>query len=89
MSDDTKPEPWYVVYGCDGKLNDLRKECGDTVVCAWWDVNGGGLCFDEEDARRIAACVNYCANMPTEYLEANSAAGPMPEWAQRNRETKR
>jgi hypothetical protein len=64
MSDENmwSPEPWRV-DGADVVLS----ASGGTVVESPWTYPGG-------DLRRIVACVNACAGLPVEALEAGALA---------------
>ena len=62
------PEPWKYSTDVDGRVN-IFVDDGRTVT----------LCHAHlrpEDARRIVACVNACAAIPTEELE-KAAADPI------------
>ena len=62
------PEPWKFSTDVDGRVN-IFVDDGRTVT----------LCHARlrpEDARRIVACVNACAAIPTEELE-KAAADPI------------
>ena len=63
------PEPWEVV----GKFSDrIYHAASDTVVAQAW-YPGGSDSYPAEtmhaNARRIVACVNACAGIPTGALE--------------------
>lgn len=74
MSEHTK-EPWEAVTDCPGKCCwDIQPVGGN----APWDrINGPEM--SEADARRIVACVNACAGVPSEILQSwiNPPAGQM------------
>lgn len=57
---DWSKEPWSA--GCNHTLQDAT---GELIVPG----------IDLQDAERIAACVNACAGIPTEELEAVTGAG--------------
>ncbi len=48
-----------------------------TVLDAYYRIVHEGL--PETQARRLAACLNYCHNYPTEWLEKQVADGIYPE----------
>jgi hypothetical protein len=58
-------EPWVVSYGYAdngaGFVSIVSSSSGESIV--------GEYGLTEEDARRIVACVNACADMPTDWLE--------------------
>jgi hypothetical protein len=68
MSDETKhaPEPWRsgTTYGAYGRLGTITDATGLTID---W-------CIDDDSRRRIVACVNACAGLPVEALEAGALA---------------
>jgi hypothetical protein len=70
------PEPWEaVLLQADGVVIrregwELRTDDYD-VACA---IERGAPIRKEADARRIAACVNACAGIPTEALQAGALA---------------
>lgn len=59
-------EPWHVDDGGDGEI----MIWGGTGAV---DVPDIGEIYNNADARRIVACVNACAGIPTETLEAKLA----------------
>lgn len=67
------PEPWVVVQG-NGKegLVRLTDAAGffldNTRIHPNGDTERG---MEPEDARRIVACINFCREFPTEFLEQN------------------
>jgi hypothetical protein len=60
-------EPWEVVMNRNAMGHSIKRPDGGSVVL-------GALNY--EDARRIVACVNACAGIPTEMLE-DAKAGPI------------
>jgi len=72
MTDSHTPEPWgYAVIPFDGPEKETAridgpKHANITSSNDWgWEVS-------VPNARRIVACVNACAGIPTEILEAGS-----------------
>lgn len=58
-------EPWVVAKGRTHNNNlVIEDSCGECIAL----VMEGGI-NDEEDARRIVACVNACAGLPTDLIE--------------------
>lgn len=76
MSDETKwsPEPWHVVeLGEEDETFHFIHDARDKSVA---DVIGNdGVEVDGANARRIVACVNACAGIPTEALEQAGVGG--------------
>lgn len=70
------PEPWYAVkskHGIDGghtavAVIDPEAEDKATLIVSEQYEDDDEFSV-EENARRIVACVNACANIPTEHLE--------------------
>lgn len=60
-----KPKAWNGLFDANGVL------IGDSVV--GWDYCDNSEAMDRYDLRRIVACVNYCRNLSTDFLEANIA----------------
>ena len=71
-------EPWDVEDIKFGVGYGINGRDGDAVV--WWasDLEPNNGIPEGEDARRIVACVNACAGIPTEDLEA--AAAQCTQW---------
>lgn len=69
MSEHTK-EPWRTKTGSAWEFAD--SEGGDIGFCDCGTKNSR----DEANARRIVACVNYCAGLSLEYLELNPPRDP-------------
>ena len=68
-------EPWRVELP-DGSMGQFDAIHGvDDHVCTTWDNynDGPGVCT--ENARRIVACVNACAEFSTETLEGRKTPG--------------
>ena len=65
-------EPWSFVKICQGVV-DIKHDHGTQMIERVGEV------ITEENARRIVACVNSCAGIPTEVLE-NIAGGMGPNW---------
>lgn len=62
------PEPWR--EDVDGGIEDAKGEpvaCGDDYAIDWtyWSIK-------PDNRRRVLACVNACAGIPTEALEAGA-----------------
>ena len=69
MSEYTK-EPWYVTG-----LREIHAEDHRVIAVILYESQDKEVfCGKEEDARRIVACVNACAGIPTEKLEGNTIA---------------
>ena len=74
MSDEAKhtPEPWFWDQGDIGEeysalYCDIYVDLGDFIVAS---VNHTDVPIGRANAARIVACVNACAGIPTEQLEA-------------------
>lgn len=68
------PEPWSVGTTDDGGSSYTTLFSGDNkypLMVSRSDGYGGETIIDisDEDLRRIAACVNFCREFPTEFLE--------------------
>lgn len=65
------PEPW-VLFEVGDRLKHQSPASSDKTsiltVASEGDVQFGAV-YNDEDARRIVACVNACAGIPTEILE--------------------
>ena len=62
------PEPWKFSIDVDGRVNIFVDDGRVVTLCH--------ARLRPEDARRIVACVNACAGIPTDMLEnADSSAG--------------
>lgn len=74
------PEPWKTYIGHDAQFATTpyilhQTEAGTPdVAIAQIIVSGGGFKSDTANARRIVACVNACAGLSTEALEAGALA---------------
>jgi len=69
------PEPWRAAkWNCHGETSVLAGPESDPVCVA--ETIGHGRHSDEciPDARRIVACVNYCAEVPSERLTEDNLA---------------
>lgn len=64
------PEPW--AYTVDKSLDCMLvfSPRNHAIAEVWGDYLGGPV--ERENARRIVACVNYCAGIPTDELEAQT-----------------
>lgn len=91
MSTQHTQEPWRIESNPDTYTDGVHI-CGDANDT----TNGAGICGlwidtelsneeQEANARRIVACVNACAGIPTEVLE-NIGAGMGPNWLQTKQE---
>ena len=71
MSKNT-PEPWKLCRN-DQSVGDAR----GYAVCDVWPRGDDQLANEEgkDNARRIVACVNACAGLPTEQLESSPPGG--------------
>lgn len=67
MTQQHTPEPWHAVPGANLTLLAV----GDAASITRERQLGGVL--SAADARRIVACINACAGIPTEELEGASA----------------
>ena len=67
------PEPW--AYIVDKSIDCVLVFSPHNRVLAevWGDHPRGAV--ERENARRIVACVNYCAGIPTDALEAQTRPG--------------
>ena len=68
---DHSPEPWTLEI--EGSLFPARDAEGEGVFA---DEIGP---MDEADARRIVACVNFCRNLDTDWLEKYVADQGLPD----------
>ncbi|MGL4755845.1 MAG: hypothetical protein ACRCXB_26105 [Aeromonadaceae bacterium] len=81
MTQKHTPEPWATDYRerPDGMFaQEVFDANGETIATlAWFPVDSGvGTTTNREaNARRIVACVNACAGLPTEQLEASPLGG--------------
>lgn len=77
MSEHTK-EPWSIFTPDDfvaGKLPTLGINGANGEAVVWYaDIPDSGI-YNDDDARRIVACVNACAGIPTDDLEASPNMG--------------
>lgn len=72
------PEPWRSWAPADGDC--AKDDTGETYAAgdlsrSMYDTTGRIIlssCGNKADARRIVACVNACAGIPTEALEAGA-----------------
>ena len=83
MSDEKyTPEPWQVGVGVENGLPcvDMRHSERFMEICeCWGEVNDKEETEESKaNARRIVACINACAGIPTEELE--SAAQQETQW---------
>lgn len=58
------PEPWHAPG-----LGEIHSADHGDIAQICFAVNDEGACGTEADARRIVACVNACAGIPTDDLE--------------------
>lgn len=73
---DHSPEPWETRPDPDlSRASDVFSQ--DVGYPGQGAVNEVATGVDEEDARRIVACVNFCAGSTTEDLEQGEDATPM------------
>jgi hypothetical protein len=67
------PEPWRF----NEAQADIDGQNGEAIaVCYWNDDDGEGALLN---GRRIVACVNACAGIPTDHLERCNAIGAVDE----------
>lgn len=72
MENKHTPEPWKTVFrGDEGGL-----DIDAFVSNGWGDYVTLALNVGEANARRIVACVNACAGVPTERLESDKYVHP-------------
>lgn len=62
-----KPEPWKHLKRPWMRWDSIEDHDGDRIIKSCEDEEG----IEEEDAHRIVACVNFCREFPTEFLEAH------------------
>lgn len=78
MSGHTK-EPWHV-FSLSGTL-EIKNEHGNAII-HWKGFDSSRAIEDPEDnARRIVACVNACAGIPTETLESGKTVAEALKWS--------
>lgn len=77
MSNHTQ-EPW-VLFEVGDRVKHFcpasEKEKTSILTVTLEDGTAFGAVYSEDDARRIVACVNACAGLPTEQLEASPLGG--------------
>jgi len=66
MSDSHAVEPWAVKPSSkiDSNINYIQTSQNGLIASTWRDVGG-------ENARRIAACVNFCAGIDIKHLDTD------------------
>ena|GEM_PF-4808014 len=71
-ADNHSPEPWSCDADYEKPIFDIRDADNMPVLLDYSTYPEDGQYLSGPDARRIVACVNFCRNLPTDFLEGKT-----------------